>query len=90
MDFVYGIAIKIPEDELHTKNNIINISIYRPPSIQVKLFTEKITNLLQFLNRANQFVFIVGEFNVDTSSTIINLNNCQNRFLSYFYSVDHY
>ena len=45
--------------------------------------------LLQFLSRENIYIFIVGDFNVDTSSTIIypniTVNNFQNMFLSYFY-----
>ena len=48
LEFVDVLAIEIPKDELHSKNNIIIISIYRPPSIQVNLFTEKFTDLLQF------------------------------------------
>ena len=90
LEFVDVLAIEIPKDELHTKNSIIIISIYRPPSIQVKLFTEKFTDLLQFLSRENKYIFIVGDFNVDTSSAIINpnitVNNFQNMFLSYFYT----
>ena len=88
LEFVYVLAIEIPKDELHTKNSIIMISIYRRSSIQVKLFTKKFTDL--FLSRQNKYIFIVGDFNVDTSSAIINpnitLNNFQNMFLSYFYS----
>ena len=38
-EFVDVLAIEIPKGELHTKNKIIIISLYRPPSIQVKLFT---------------------------------------------------
>ena len=90
LEFVDVLAIEIPKDELHTKNSIIIISIYRPPSIQVKLFTEKFTDLLQFLSRESKYIFIVGDFNVDTSSAIINpnitVNNFQNMFLSYFYT----
>ena len=90
LEFVDVLAIEIPKDELHTKNSIIIISIYRPPSIQVKLFTEKFTDLLQFLSKENKYIFIVGDFNVDTSSAIINpnitVNNFQNMFLSYFYT----
>ena len=45
---------------------------------------------MQFLSKENKYIFIVGDFNVDTSSAItnpnINVNNFQNMFLSYFYS----
>ena len=90
LKFVDVLAIEIPKDELYTKNSIISISIYRPPSIQEKLLTEKFTDLWQFLSRENKYIFIVGNFNVDASSAIINLNitvnNFQNMFLSNFYS----
>ena len=90
LEFVDVLVIEIPKGELHTKNNIIIISLYRPPSIQVKLFTGKFTGILQFLSKENKYIFIVGDFNVDTSSAItnpnINVNNFQNMFLSYFYS----
>ena len=80
----------LAKGELHTKNNILIISLYRPPSIQVKLFTEKFTDILQFLSKENKYIIIVGHFNMDTSSAItnpnINVNNFQNMFLSYFYS----
>ena len=45
---------------------------------------------MQFLSRENKYIFILGDFNVDTSSAIINpnitVNNFLNMFLSYFYS----
>ena len=74
LEFVDVLAIEIPKVELHTKNNIIIISIYRPSRIQVKLFTDKFFDLLQFLSIDNKYIFIVGDFNVDTSNAIINPN----------------
>ena len=55
LEFVDVLSIETPKDELHTKNSIIIISIYRPPSIQVKLFTKKFTDLLQCLSRENKY-----------------------------------
>ena len=90
LEFIDVLAIEIPKGKLNTKNNIIITSLYRPPSIQAKLFTDKFTELLQFLNRENKYMFILGDFNVDTSSAMINpnitVNNFQNMFLFYFYS----
>ena len=51
LEFVDVLVIEIPKDELHTKNSIIIISIYRPPSLQVKLFTDKFTDRLQCFSR---------------------------------------
>ena len=56
LEFVDVLAIEIPKGELHTKNNLIIISLYRPPSIQVKLFTDKFTDILQFLSRENKYI----------------------------------
>ena len=81
LEFIDVLAIEIPKDELHTKNNIIIISLYRPPSIQIKLFPEKFTDLLQFPSRENNYIFIVGDFNVDTSSAIINPNVHVNNYI---------
>ena len=54
------------------------------------MFTDKFADRLQFLSREHKYIFIVADFNVDTSSAIINqnitVNNFQNMFISYFYS----
>ena len=83
------LAIEIHKDELDTKNNIMMTSLYRHSSIQVKYFTKN-SDFLLFFRRMNKYIFRVGNFNVETSSTIINpnitVNNFQNMFLAYFYS----
>ena len=55
-DFVDVIAIEISKEELNTNLNIILITLYRPPNIHIKLFTDKInvltnTNKLSFLTK---------------------------------------
>ena len=80
LEFVDVLAIEIPKGELHTRNNIIIISLYRPPSIQVKLFAEKFTDILQFLSKENKYIFIIVDFNVDTSSALTNPNINVNNF----------
>ena len=45
LEFIDDLAIEMPKDELNHKNNIIIISLYRSPSIQAKLFTDKFTEL---------------------------------------------
>ena len=90
IEYVDTLAIEIPKEELNTNHNTVIISIYRPPSIQQNLFTDKLTDLLNYLTRENKHIYILGDFNIDTSSTIINpnigVNNFQNTFLSYFYT----
>ena len=96
LDLVDILAIEIHKDELNTKYNIIIITLYQPPNIQINVFTDQLTDLLQFLSKVNKYIFIVGDFNVDTYSAIINhniaVNNFQNTFLSYFYTplIDKY
>ena len=38
------------------------------------------TDLLQFLSKGNKYIFIVGDFNVDTYSEIINPSIAVNNF----------
>ena len=44
------------------------------------------------LQHENKTIFITGDFNINTSNAIINptinVNNFQNVFLSYFYTID--
>ena len=67
------------------------ISIYRHPSIQQNLFIDKLTDLLNYLTRENKLIYILGDFNIDTSNAIINpnigVNKFQNTFLFYFYTL---
>ena len=84
------LAIEIPKVELTTNHNTVIISIYRSPNIQQNPFTDKLCDLLNYLTRENKLIYILGDFNIDTSNAIINQNigviNFQNTFLSYFYT----
>ena len=62
LEFIDVLAIEIDKDELNTKYNISIISLYRPPSIQAKLFTDIFTELLQFLNSENKYIFYIRGF----------------------------
>ena len=84
IDFVDVIAIKISKEELNTNLNIILITLYRPPNIHIKLFTDKLTNLPHDLSNENKYIFIIGDFNVNTSSAIINPNVHVNNFQNIF------
>ena len=90
IEYVDTLAIEIPKEELNTNHNTVIISIYRPPSIQQNLFTEKLGDLLNYLSRENKLSYILGDFNIDTSNAIIStnigVNDFQNTFLSYFYT----
>ena len=90
IEYVDTLAIEIPKEELNTNHNTVIISIYRPPSIQQNLFTEKLGDLLNYLSRENKLIYILGDFNIDTSNAIISpnigVNDFQNTFLSYFYT----
>ena len=87
IDLVDVIAIEISKEELNTNLNITLITLYRPPNIQIKLFTDKLTDLLHYLSKENKYIFIIGDFNVDTSSAIINPNVHVNKFRNIFYLI---
>ena len=90
IEYVDTLAIEIPKEELNTNHSTVIISIYRPPSIQQNLFTEKLGDLLNYLKRENKLIYILGDFNIDTSNAIISpnigVNDFQNTCLSYFYT----
>ena len=72
--------------DYHSRNEnkhiIISIILYRTPNIHIKLFTDKLTDLLYCLRKN-----IIGDFNIDTSSAIINPNMNVNNFQTYFYLI---
>ena len=51
------IAIEISNDELNTKQNVIIITIYRPPDVIPNLFNDKLNDLLQMFNQENKTMF---------------------------------
>ena len=53
IDFVNVIAIEISKEELNPNLNIILITLYRPPNMHIKLFTDKLTDLLHDLSKEN-------------------------------------
>ena len=54
IDLVDVIAIEISKEELNTNLNITLITLYRPPNIHIKLFTDKLTDLLHYLSKENK------------------------------------
>ena len=80
IEYVDTLAIEIPKEELNTNHNTVIISTYRPPSIQQNLFTVKLGDLLNYLTRENKLIYILGDFNIDTSNAITNPNIGVNNF----------
>ena len=78
--YIHILVIEIHRDEQNTKYNIINITLYRPLNIQINVFTNKLTDILHFLSEENKYMFIVGDFNVNTNSAIIDTNIAVNNF----------
>ena len=74
IEYVDTLAIEIPKEELNTNHNTVIISIYRPPSMQQNLSTEKLGDLLNYLSRENKLIYILGDINIDTSNAIISPN----------------
>lgn len=69
-----------------TKENIIIISVYRPPRGDVKIFFQKLETLLHTITPENKKMFLVGDFNIE----LIKLNTSRTQFLSVLTSFDMY
>ena len=70
-----SIFIEIDKDQLHCKQNIIIGSIYRPPGTDIKLFQEKLKNILTTIQRENKLCYLLGNYNID-------LVNCETHNLT--------
>lgn len=68
-----------------TKENIIIISVYRPPR-DVKNVFQKLETLLHTITPENKKMFLVGDFNIE----LIKLNTSRTQFLSILISFDMY
>ena len=60
-----SIFIEIDKDQLHCKQNIVIGSIYQPPGTDIKLFQEKLKNILTTIQRQNKLCYLLGDYNID-------------------------
>ena len=82
-----SIFVEIDESYLKIKYNIVIGCIYRPPSYSLKSFNDLVTDKLSILQREKKYIYLVGDFNVNTDPLIkgnINIQNFKNMFSSNF------
>ena len=48
-----------------SKKNIIVCIFYRSPNSSLKLFNEKLDNILDIIHREKKYCYIIGDFNVN-------------------------
>ena len=62
--------------------------IYRPPNEPYEHFEEKLTDILQLINRENKKCYLIGDFNIDLFKVNDYVNNFTNlMFSSLFYLI---
>ena len=62
--------------------------IYRPPNENYNLFEDRLSDILQLINRENKKCFLMGDFNVDLLK--YNTNDNTNNFINQMYSLSFY
>ena len=59
-------VLKILKTSINTKCKLICGCVYRHPFISLKLFNEHLSCVLGMLQRERKYVYITGDFNVNT------------------------
>ena len=89
-DVVNSVFIEIIRSSTNTKNNVICGCVYRPPFMSVKIFNELLELFFSKLQSENKYVYITGDFNVNTltqPSCNLATQEFKNIFSSNFYST---
>ena len=72
-----------------SKKNIIVCIFYRSPNSSLKLFNEKLDNIIDIVHREKKYCYIIGDFNVNCINdfSVVTLYSQQfiNMFLSHYY-----
>ena len=63
---VNSIFIEILYNSSNTKRNIICGCIYRPPQMSLHIFNELLSQMFGKIQHENKYVYLVGDFNVNT------------------------
>ena len=74
--FFNYVIIEIDKTNLGTPCNTIVLAIYQPPNSDIPLFTAELERFLLKMRSENEYVCVVGDFNLDTfQSQITQTNN---------------
>ena len=84
-NYLESVAIHIKSHEMNTAKNIILINMYRPPKAKLEQYMTTLEQMLEGISLRNEFIFIVGDFNIDllNSRSDIHKTRLINLLLSY-------
>ena len=60
------VFIEIYKTTTNTKHNIICGCVYRPPSMSLNIFNDMMTTSFNKIQHENKYLYITGDFNVNT------------------------
>ena len=84
-----SLVIEFDKNIFSSKKNIIVCIFYRSPNSSLKLFNEKLDNILDIIHREKKYCYIIGDFNVncinDFSDVTLYSQQFINMFLSHYY-----
>ena len=74
---VNSVFVELLKTTTNSKHNIICGCIYRPPSMSLSVFNELLSDMFGKILSENKYVYIFGDFNVNTMSSVIGNANTQ-------------
>ena len=74
---VNSVFVELLKNTTNSKHNIICGCIYRPPSMSLSVFNELLSDMFGKILSENKYVYIFGDFNVNTMSSVIGNANTQ-------------
>ena len=74
---VNSVFVELLKTTTNSKHNIICGCIYRPPSMSLSVFNELLSDMFGKILSENKYVYIFGDFNVNTISSVIGKANTQ-------------
>ena len=74
---VNSVFVELLKTTTNGKHNIICGCIYRPPSMSLSVFNELLSDMFGKILSENKYVYIFGDFNVNTMSSVIGNANTQ-------------
>ena len=74
---VNSVFVELLKTTTNGKHNIICGCIYRPPSMSLSVFNELLSDMFGKILSENKYVYVFGDFNVNTMSSVIGNANTQ-------------
>ena len=74
--------------EVHSEKNVIVINIYRPPGTKVEQFMVSLEWMLEELSDREEYIYLVGDFNIDVTKYGIGTENQSSRLSNLGLSYD--